>query len=70
MGKEGNTKKELEQYYTAAQVAAKLACDAQTVTKLFKDEPGVVNIAGEGGKRKRLRIPESVVARVLLRRSI
>ena len=65
----------VEQHFTPAQLAERLALSQTKIRRMFQDEPGVVKI-GEpsrrlGRKLKRryytLRIPESVAERVLRR---
>jgi predicted transcriptional regulator len=64
-----------EQFRTVAEVAEMLGVSKDTVRRLFADEPGVIDlgryIAGCGKRRYRvLRIPSSVVNRVLNNRSV
>lgn len=63
----------IEQYYTPAQLAERLAVSVNSVRRIFQNEPGVVKL-GEPSRRlgrvlKRsyytLRIPQSVAERVI-----
>lgn len=56
----------LEQHYTVQQVAALWSMSAQTVRRMFADEPGVLKlshprIAGKGRPHVTLSIPASVL---------
>ena len=71
----GRSHNRLEQHYTPAQLAGRLALSQSKVRRMFQNEPGVVKI-GEpsrrlGRKLKRryftLRIPHSVYERVIKR---
>ena len=64
----------IERHYTPEEIADLWKVHPETVRRMFIDEPGVFT-PGAGqkpGKQKRvtLRIPESVLLRVHLRRSI
>jgi hypothetical protein len=67
-----------ERYYTVAEIAKKLNVCRNTVRSLFDDEPGVIRIGHpsrrEGRQLKRrysiLRIPESVLLRVMQERLV
>jgi hypothetical protein len=62
-----------ERIYTAHDVAGILRLSDDKVRRMFQDEPGVLVIGDGGTKHKRryttLRIPESVLERVLRRMS-
>jgi hypothetical protein len=57
-----------EAHYTVAEVAEMWKLSADTVRKVFENEPGVLVIGTAGGRGKggyrTLRIPESIVERV------
>jgi hypothetical protein len=57
-----------ETHYTVAEVAEMWKLSADTVRKVFENEPGVLVIGTTGGRGKggyrTLRIPESIVERV------
>jgi AraC-like DNA-binding protein len=61
----------IEPHYTPAEVAERLKLSARTVQRIFRDEPGVIKLSITVNRRRRpkvtLRIPESVVLRVLRR---
>ena len=62
----------LEQHhYSVAEVAAILNCSQDKARKIFENEPGVLDLGGEGSQRRRryrtLRIPASVLERVYRR---
>jgi hypothetical protein len=67
----------MEQCFTPQQIAEKLAFSVDKVRKMFQDEPGVIKIGQPSGRLGRklkrryytLRIPESVVERVIARLS-
>lgn len=64
-----------EQFRTVAEVAEMLGLSKDTVRRLFADEPGVIDLGHRettrGKRRYRvLRIPSTVVARFLERRSV
>lgn len=64
-----------EQFRTVAEVAQMLGVSKDTVRRLFADEPGVIDLgrreSTRGKRRYRvLRIPSSVVNRVLNNRSV
>ena len=56
-----------ERHYTPAEIAEILKCDPQTVTRMFRDEPGVIEFGSDERlykrKRKFMRIPHSVFVR-------
>lgn len=58
----------LERHYSVAEVAVLWQLSADTIRRLFADEPGVLAMANPRGKHRRryatLRIPETVLARV------
>jgi len=56
--------------YTVAEAAEQLKVNRRTAGERFRHEPGVVNIGAEHGKRATLRIPQHVLDRVILRRSV
>ncbi len=58
-----------ERHYTVKELAATWKLSPSTVTRIFRDEPGVLKIGRAGTRRGprtyvTLRIPESVVQRV------
>lgn len=64
----------IEQHYTPEEIADRWKLHPETVKRMFAEEPGVLSAGAEQkpGKRKKvcLRIPESVLQRVHLRRTI
>jgi hypothetical protein len=63
-----------EPHYSVQEIAKLWKVDAETVSKIFRDEPGVLvlgNIGRKDGKRNYtiLRIPDSVLRRVYTRRT-
>lgn len=61
----------IPQHYTTKQVAALLAVDMKTVTRLFNNEPGVFFLGAISNKRRtrnEIRIPVEVAERVYKRR--
>ena len=58
-----------EQFYTVAEAAEILKVSTDKVTRMFEDEPGVVDLGSSETLHKRkyrvLRIPHSVFNRVL-----
>jgi Helix-turn-helix domain len=64
-----------EEFRTVAQVAEMLGVSRDTVRRLFADEPGIIDLGrhetAQGRRRYRLlRIPDSVLDRVLNRKSV
>jgi hypothetical protein len=64
-----------EEFRTVARVAEMLGVSTDTVRRLFSNEPGVIDLGqremSRGKRRYRvLRIPSTVVARFLERRSV
>ena len=64
----------LERLYTCREVGDMWKLSHTTIIKLFRDEPGVLKLTGEGKTQRTrhymtLRIPESVVIRVYERMS-
>lgn len=63
-----------EQFYTVAEAAEILKVSADKVTRMFGDEPGVVDLGSPEQLNKRryrvLRIPHSVFNRVLHKKRI
>jgi hypothetical protein len=61
----------LEPTYTPNEVSKRLKCSADFVRNIFSDEPGVIILdPGRKGRRRpyrTMRIPESVLLRVLRR---
>lgn len=57
-----------EKHFTPQEVSALWAVSPNTVRRMFRDEPGVLEFGSDetrwGRKRKCLRIPESVLRRV------
>jgi hypothetical protein len=66
-GREVNTKTDVthERIWTGAEVAAMLCVSDDTVIRRFRSEPGVLLIPGPSGRYQTLRIPDSVLKRVL-----
>ncbi len=62
-----------EQHNTPREIAARLSLSIDKVRRMFQDEPGVIVIGEQSTAYKRryntLRIPESVLQRVLRRLS-
>ena len=61
-----------ERHYTVRELAATWKLSPNTVTRIFRDEPGVLKLGRDGARRGHrthvtLRIPESVVQRVYRR---
>ena len=60
-------------YYSAREIAELLNLSQDSVRKLFQDEPGVLVLGDQSSKYKRryttLRVPDSVLRRVLRRMS-
>jgi len=56
-----------EPVFTTAEVAAEMKVHAETVRRIFSDEPGVLKISSKNGRGRRvtLRIPQHVLQRVL-----
>lgn len=63
-----------EQFYTVAEAAEILKVSTDKVTRMFEDEPGVVDLGSPEQLHKRryrvLRIPQSVFNRVLHKKRI
>lgn len=63
-----------DELFSVAEVAARLKISADKVTRMFEDEPGVIDLGAPELKHKRryriLRIPCSVFNRVLQQRRI
>jgi CTP-dependent riboflavin kinase len=58
----------VESHFAPAEIAERLNLSEQTAIRLFQDQPGVLNVRKGLGKKRNyvtLRIPESVVRRVL-----
>lgn len=55
-----------EQHYTPAELAELWGVDPETIRNVFRNEPGVLKLGNNNGKRAyvSLRIPESVAERV------
>lgn len=59
----------IERHYSASELAALWNLSLDTIRRIFENEPGVLVLGDDRGKRNRrryttLRIPESVAARV------
>jgi hypothetical protein len=63
-----------DQFYTVAEAAEILKVSADTATRLFADEPGVVDLGSPEKSHKRryrvLRIPHAVFHRVIYKRRV
>jgi hypothetical protein len=63
-----------DELFSVAEVAVRLKISADKVTRMFEDEPGVIDLGGPELMHKRryriLRIPGSVLNRVLQKRRI
>ncbi len=63
-----------DELYSVAEVATRLKISADKVTRMFEDEPGVIDLGAPELTHKRryriLRIPGSVLNRVLQKRRI
>lgn len=62
----------VESHFAPAEIAERLNLSEQTVIRLFQDQPGVLKVRKGLGKKRdyvTLRIPESVLRRVLGNRS-
>jgi hypothetical protein len=68
-GREVNNKTDVtrERIRAVAEVAALLHVSNYTVIRRFRSEPGVLLIPGPSGRYQSLRIPDSVLKRVLQR---
>ncbi|MGB2668236.1 MAG: hypothetical protein WAK48_29875 [Candidatus Acidiferrum sp.] len=55
-----------EKHYTPAEIAELWGVDPETIRNVFRNEPGVLKLGNNNGKRAyvSLRIPESVAERV------
>ena len=53
----------LEQFYSVAEVSARLRISKDAVRKLFRHRPGLLRLSN--GARPRIRIPESLVRLVM-----
>lgn len=58
--------------YTISEVSKLTGLSAQTVTRLFENEPGVLIVASQGAKRayRTIRIPQGVYHRVIKKISV
>jgi hypothetical protein len=63
-----------EPIYTAEEVAERLKLHPSTIRRFFMNEPGVIRFGTPGARHRRprlvLRIPESVLERVLRQRTV
>lgn len=63
-----------DELFSVAEVAARLKISVDTVTRLFENEPGVIDLGAPEARHKRryriLRIPSSVLNRMLQKRRI
>jgi hypothetical protein len=63
-----------DELYSVAEIAARLKISTDKVTRMFEDEPGVIDLGAAEMMHKRryriLRIPASVLNRVLQKRRI
>ena len=63
-----------DEIYSVAEIAAQLKISVDNVTRMFEDEPGVIDLGAPEKMHKRryriLRIPASVLNRVLQKRRI
>jgi len=63
-----------DELFSVAEVAARLKISADTVTRLFENEPGVIDLGASETMHKLryriLRIPSSVLNRTLQKRRI
>jgi Mn-dependent DtxR family transcriptional regulator len=63
-----------DEFYSVAEVAARLKISGDKVTRMFQDEPGVIDLGAAELIHKRryriLRIPGSVLNKVLQKRRI
>ena len=63
-----------DELYSVAELATRLKISTDKVTRMFEDEPGVIDLGAPEKMHKRryriLRIPASVVNRVLQKRRI
>lgn len=57
-----------EMHFTPAELAEAWGVDVETIRNIFRDEPGVLKLGGNPGKKRRpyitLRIPREVAERV------
>ena len=63
-----------ESFYTVGEIAEILKVSTDTVTRMFEDEPGVVDLGSPEKSHKRryrvLRIPQAVFHRVVHKRRV
>jgi hypothetical protein len=63
-----------DELYSVAEVATRLKISADKATRIFEDEPGVIDLGAPEQTHKRryriLRVPASVVNRVIQKRRI
>jgi hypothetical protein len=57
------------QLLTVSEAAARLRLSLRTATRLFEDEPGILILQNQSGRRRyrSIRIPEDVFARIVRR---
>ncbi len=61
---------EQQLFYTVQQIAERWQCDAEKVSRIFQNDPAVMNLGAAADKRRRkraykiLRIPTTALARV------
>jgi hypothetical protein len=60
-----------ERMYTFREIYAEYNMPSMSmVERLFRNEPGVIRWLPPGGKRAQIRVPQSVVDRVVLRMTV
>ncbi len=63
-----------EQFYTVAEAARVLKCSTDKATRIFEDEPGVIDLGSPEKTHKRryrvLRIPLAVFNRVIFKKRV
>lgn len=54
-----------QEYFSVSEIAVRLGCSRDTVLRRFANEPGVIDLAPKGARKRMLRISTAVLNRVL-----
>jgi hypothetical protein len=61
----------IERLYTIREIYVEYNMPSMSMTlRLFRNEPGTIRVLPPGGKRAQIRVPQSVVDRVILRMTV
>jgi hypothetical protein len=59
-----------QEYFSVGEIAVRLGCSRDTVLRRFANEPGVIDLAPKGARKRMLRIPLAALNRFLAKSGV